>query len=469
LAGKTSSGLGLRVTLIMSLSLLVLLVALAVFAWAQNRGERAGFRLPLPDQVAAIADLVEATPPERLGALLRAVNSETLRVTVAASPPSSAGTISAPALGWILRGYVAAGGGRKVEAMFQSARGEPPTALPTEAAPGETTSAAATTLPIRFVVTLRDGRALVLETRRPGLTRFTGFRLVLVLLLAAIVISSATLLYLRRQVGPIERLAALVERVGSAAEGGVTEGRNAIAALGKTGGPETRQLAAAITGMQQRIHDLVAGRSRMLAAIGHDFGTYLTRLRLRSEFIADSAQRAAAIRDIEAMDALISDSVTLARGDHNPEPRMRMDLVALLRRHAEGFASVGELVQIETEDTPPIEIEGQPVALGRALANLIGNALRYGGRADASILRDGSDAVIRVQDRGPGIPPEERERVLEPFHRGDAARNLDRDGFGLGLAIVADTVRRNRGTLAFSDREGGGLCVTLRFPLFVRE
>ena len=76
--------------------------------------------------------------------------------------------------------------------------------------------------------------------------------------------------------------------------------------------------------------------------------------------------------------------------------------------------------------------------------------------------REGGDVVVLVEDRGPGIPESERESVLEPFHRRDTARNLDSGGFGLGLAIVADILRRNQANLQFADREGGGLRVIVR-------
>jgi signal transduction histidine kinase len=447
-------GIGLRITMIMSASLLVLMLALGALYWAQHRGDRAAFRLPLPRQVGAIADLVERTPPAQLGSLLEAVNSDNLSVAVEATPPSSAGTVPAPGLAWVLQRYVNSSGDRKIVAMFPEQPDRQTIGFQQDAESGE---AVGTTLPLRLVVTLKDGRSLVLETKNSGIRRVRGFRLVLLLLLLAILLSSSTLWYMRRQVGPIERLAAEVERVGP----DLPATGPGIAALAKQGGRETRQLAAAIGRMQERIRGLLAARSRMLAAIGHDFGTYLTRLRLRTEFIADPEQRAAAIRDIENMDALITGTMTLAQSDQNAEPRSAVDLVALARRHAEGFAASGEAVRFLAE-AGAIHAAVQPVAFGRAVTNLISNAIRYGKEAEVAVRREGKDAVILVEDRGPGIPESEREAVLEPFHRRDAARNLDQAGFGLGLAIVADILRRNEAGLQFADREGGGLRVVVR-------
>jgi signal transduction histidine kinase len=459
-------GIGLRITMILSISLLLLMLAVAVAYRIQHRGEAGTFRLPLPAQVGAIADLVEQAPPAQLATVLTAVNSEALLVSVQATAPSSAGTAPAPGLAWLLQTYVNSSGGRKVAAMYPQQEDRRPVALQADPETGLPT---ATTLPLRLVITLQDGRFLVIETKRGIVARFTGFRLVLLLLVLAIALSSSALWFLRRQVGPIERLAALVEEVGAdpaeatdappAPKG--KPGAADLTALASSGSKETRQLAAAILRMQARIRDLLAARSRMLAAIGHDFGTYLTRLRLRTEFIADPEHRASAIRDIENMDALISGTLILAQADQDAETSETVDLVALVRRHADGFAAAGEPVRFHAT-TESLSVAVQPIAFGRAITNLISNALRYGNEAEVGVRRTGADAELLVEDRGPGIPPAERAIVLEPFHRRDAARNLDRAGFGLGLAIVSDILKRNAATLDFEDRAGGGLRVVVR-------
>jgi signal transduction histidine kinase len=461
-------GIGLKVTMIMSISLLVLMLAAAAAYVALNRGEGAAFKLPLPVQVGAIADLIEQAPPDALATVLRAVNSDTLAVTVQQDAPSSAGSAAAPGISWLLQSYINSSQGRRIEAMFPLQGDGRPIALQSDAETGQPT---ATTLPLRLVVTLKDDRYLVLETKRGIMKRVTGFRLVLLMLVLATALSSSALWFLRRQVGPIERLAALVERVGPdlAAEAPPLETKSKqpspdLRQLSETGSKETRQLAAAILRMQQRIRDLLAGRSRMLAAIGHDFGTYLTRLRLRSEFIVDPDQRASAIRDIENMDALITGTLTLAQSDQSREAREAVDLVALVRRHTQGFASADARVRFQAAEAH-LSAVVQPIAFGRAVTNLISNALRYGREADVSVCREQEDAVVRVEDRGPGIPLDQRAMVLEPFHRLDSARNLDQAGFGLGLAIVADILRLNDASLAFEDREGGGLRVVVRVKL----
>jgi two-component system osmolarity sensor histidine kinase EnvZ len=216
--------------------------------------------------------------------------------------------------------------------------------------------------------------------------------------------------------------------------------------------------------MQERIRSLVEGRTRLLAVVSHDVGTYLTRLRLRAEFIEDAEQRAKAVRDISEMQALLADSLALARLDQRDVPEGRADLIVVVRAQSNAFAADGGQVRLSVDDEP-LMVVGRDVVLGRLVANLVSNALKYGREADVGVRRDGDAAELRVEDRGPGIPAAERERVLEPFFRLDNARNLDTPGSGLGLAIANDIVRRVGGSLRLSDREGGGLSVRVRLPL----
>jgi signal transduction histidine kinase len=126
------------------------------------------------------------------------------------------------------------------------------------------------------------------------------------------------------------------------------------------------------------------------------------------------------------MDALITGTMTLAQSDQDAEPRSVTDLVSLVRRHAEGFAGTGETVRFLAE-AGAIHAAVQPVAFGRAVTNLVSNALRYGKEADVAVRRENADAIILVEDRGPGIPESEREFT-------------DREGGGLRVVVRLKTV-----------------------------
>lgn len=442
-------GLALRICLIIAVAITVMVASGAAIYFAQwQNALGSGLPLPVPNQVVAIVEVVENTPEADLPRLLTALNSSYVRVGVSAQEPNSDGTITMPVLTQLVRAYLRALGGRKVRAMVDVSEG---------------LSADAVNLrggrllamhPVRLVVELKDGRSLTIEFRSSVLMRFTGFRMALIVLLITVLVGVASLFAVQRQIRPIQKLASAVDQFGANLD---------RAPIREEGASDVRSLIAAFNRMQGRIRDLVEGRTRMMAAISHDLGTYLTRLRLRAEFIADEDQRARAISDIEDMSALMSDTLTLAKLDDDGEDMSPVDLTLVARRVVEATGAGSEKLRLHVPDGPLL-VCGREAALGRALANLVSNALKYGGEADVTLSRDGGNVLLRVEDRGPGIPAEQREAVLEAFYRVDAARNLDAGGFGLGLAIVADVVRRHRGRIALGEREGGGLTAEIELP-----
>lgn len=448
------SGLALRICLIVAVALAFIVVMVFGVLFLQREDTPINWLLlPLPNQVAAMVEIIEETPLKQRPLLLSALSSPALEVSVVDTPPDSTGTVELPFVRRAVGFYLEALGGRRVHAMIDASRGDATGALNIR---GERVWAR---FPTRLVVGLRTGEIMVVELKSDSMVRFTGLRLTVIVLIATIVIGLVSLWAVQRQIKPIQRLADAVSRFGAQLD---------MPELKEEGAGEVRGLIAAVNRMQHSIRDLVGGRTRMMAAIGHDLGTYLTRLRLRAEFIADDEQRARAVRDIEEMHVLMSDTLTLAKMEEGKVPEEETDLVLLARRCVESFVSSGAEVRLHAAPGPVCAMV-QETAVTRALDNLISNALKYGGReADVTILERHGVARIIVEDRGPGIPPEKREVVLEPFHRLDVARNLDEGGSGLGLAIVADIVRRHGGTMSLGDRPGGGLAVSIDLPLALR-
>lgn len=430
-----------------ALVLVLVLAALAVGAMRRIDYGPAGVALPLPGQVAAIVRLIERTPASELPLVLNALNSPRMRVTVENEPPSSSGTLPMPALALAVRAYLGALDGRSLKAMVDISDD---VTTPRMVVRGNYFWA---THPVRLVVGLRGGgRYAVIEMRNAIAGRLSGLRFSLLVLAVTVAVALAALVLLRRQLGPLERLSAAVERFGANLE---------TSELPDGGTKEVRDLTRAFNRLQRRIRELVAGRTRMMAAIGHDLGTYLTRLRLRIDYIADADQRARAERDIEDMHGLIAGTLALARLDHDSEAVVATDLVALLRKRADSFAAGAAPVRFHAE-AEALVARVRPDAIARAFDNLISNALKYGHEADITARAADGACEVLVEDRGPGIPAAAREAVLEPFYRQDAARNLDEGGFGLGLAIVAEILERHGATIAFEDRKGGGLRVRVR-------
>lgn len=232
--------------------------------------------------------------------------------------------------------------------------------------------------------------------------------------------------------------------------------------LPEDGSPEVQRATRAFNRMQERLRRYVDDRMMILAAISHDLRTVLTRLKLRAEFIDDEEQREKADADLDEMQAMLESSLTFARDETVSEPRARVDLSALLQSVCDARADSGDDVTLDAPDR--LGIEGRPVALRRAFANLVENAVRYGGTAEVLLIQEDGDVVVTVSDRGPGIAPELHERVFAPFYRVEGSRSRETGGMGLGLATTRTIVRGHGGDVTFGDREGGGLVVRVVLP-----
>lgn len=237
--------------------------------------------------------------------------------------------------------------------------------------------------------------------------------------------------------------------------------------LPETGPDEVRLAARSFNAMRRRIADLVADRTRMLAAVGHDLRTPITRLRLRAEFLEAGDVRSALLRDIDHMHRLVEGALAFLKGGAPPAAPGIVDLTALVQTVADEFAELGGRVSFTGPDGR-VMVRGRLDGLQRALENLIENALRYGGVADVTLAAGDGLAVVEIADDGPGIPPERQAEMLRPFVRGDESRRAGRDhdgGLGLGLSIAAAIVADHGGRLAF-DRSGAGrFLVRLALPL----
>jgi signal transduction histidine kinase len=200
----------------------------------------------------------------------------------------------------------------------------------------------------------------------------------------------------------------------------------------------------------------------MIAAISHDLGTPITRLRLRAEFIEDQEQKQKTLADLEEMNRMISSTLTFARDDSVQEPRTLVDLAALIRSVCGDLSDAGLMVECEQHE--PLSYSCRPTALRRALTNLIENAAKYGERARISIIDGGQDVTVQIDDLGPGIPEDQLENVFRPFHRLEGSRSRQTGGTGLGLTVARTIVRAHGGEIVLQNRSGRGLRVQVTLP-----
>lgn len=233
-------------------------------------------------------------------------------------------------------------------------------------------------------------------------------------------------------------------------------------------GPSEVAIAAhAFNLMAERIRRFVADRTQMLAAIGHDLRTPITRLRLRAEFMDDDEQRRKMLADLDEMEQMISATLAFARDDAAAEPASPIDIAALCRTVADEAADERpELAEAIAYDGPErLVLRARPVALKRAVANLVSNALTYGGAARLRLERAEGGAVrLSVEDDGPGIPEADLEAVFAPFRRLEESRNRETGGTGLGLTIARNILRAHGGDVVLRNRPGGGLMAVASLP-----
>jgi two-component system osmolarity sensor histidine kinase EnvZ len=258
----------------------------------------------------------------------------------------------------------------------------------------------------------------------------------------------------RRAIRPLQRLQQAVTSLGR----GQTPER-----LPETGPREIAALSRRFNEMAKQVEDLLAARTVLLAGVSHDLRTPLARLRLAVEMLVrkPSPELAAQVEgDIEAMDRLIGDVLTLARG-FGHEAARRVVLSELLADLVRSTPGAADQVEIEADD---ITLEVPLGVLRRILANLLENALRYGGSQPVTLRAEAMEGGCRigVLDRGPGIPAAEQEAVFRPFYRLEASRNVGTGGSGLGLAIVRQLAAAQGWDVTLQDRPGGGLAAWLR-------
>lgn len=259
----------------------------------------------------------------------------------------------------------------------------------------------------------------------------------------------------RELVRPLNRIVEDVNRF---------QGNEPLAQLVEEGPIEIRTLARALNEGRARISNLIAERTRMLAAIGHDLRTPITRLRLRAEFMPNAVEQRRMLADLEHMEALVKGALTYLSDAQSASKRGVIDVSSLLQTIADQYADLGQEIAYASGDALTVRID--PHELQRAVTNLVENALRYGKDPAIVVARNRSgDLEIRVEDSGPGIPAHRREAMMEPFARGDEARNMnDFEGFGLGLSIARVIAQAHGGRLELRDRAPHGLVAALVLP-----
>lgn len=299
-------------------------------------------------------------------------------------------------------------------------------------------------------VTLSDGAPVTIDVRPALMPLASWLPSVLLAQLALLVL--CTWFAVRLAIRPLLRLASAAETL---------DPNRKADRLAENGPAEVAYAATAFNAMRDRIAHYLQERVQILAAISHDLQTPITRMKLRAEMAEDGPEKDKLVNDLSEIERLVREGVAYAKSAHgDAEKPARIDLGSFVESLAFDYQDTGKAVSMPS----PIDAVAvtRPHALRRILTNLIDNALKFAGAAELELKRDADGKLsILVLDRGPGIPPDELDAVLQPFYRIEQSRSRDTGGTGLGLAIAQQLAVALDGKLALSNRPGGGLVATV--------
>ncbi|CDZ70766.1 Histidine kinase [Neorhizobium galegae bv. orientalis] len=426
---------------------LALWIALISFYYLANGLSRTASNPP-PGQIAAITALLKAGPAERWPALIDAVNSPILDLSVVGTDLAPENTLDL----WDDPQYriyreVLGGDLLSIRLLVPERRFRRPRLFQ------------GVLNPVQFRIRLSPDRVLVMETRTPFIVAWFGLPAGLGAGLIGTLFAVAALIVLHREIRPLTRLAAVVDRIDPI-------GAPVVLPKLKGAAPETQALLKAFDRLQTRLHAIVRARLALIGGIQHDVRTFATRLRLRVEHIPNKTEREKAAADIDDMIELLDNALLAGRAGVGALDEELLDLVPLLEAEAMDRRAAGAHITLAALPPETAMVIGDRLALRRVFANLIDNALKYGGAAHLALVIEAEWLRVTVDDEGSGIPADWREVLTEPFVRLEPSRARKTGGAGLGLAVARNLVEAHGGTLEIDDAPGGGARLSVRLYLF---
>ncbi len=447
---KTSLAVRFGLTVIVAF----LAISVVATAYVLRRSDiNAQATIPSPAKVAAMADLLDNLPEKARAKILPALSTPLLEVSIGQADASAAWPqgLEDRELRQLLDGYLEAMPLR--DTWLDIWRQERPMGGLPRLLRSEDASLVLST-------TLKNDEVLVLRSRELFPVTNFGLPLGFGAGLLGTIIALLMLVFLLRQIRPLEDLAHAVDRID------LRDDPQPIPEV-RSSAPEIRALFAAFNRQQERLSSLLKSRLSLVGGLQHDVRTFATKVRLRLENETPSPSLSQAISDLDDMVRLLDDALLATQGTETATD----SALELVNVHelliAERHARPDPKFQLETSGASgPLYVLGNRLALRRVFSNLIDNAIAYGHEARVRITSSSERIVVTIDDRGPGIPAEMRDMVREPFVRLERSRARKTGGSGLGLAIVSNLVARHEGRFTISDAPGGGARMTVDLPQF---
>lgn len=303
------------------------------------------------------------------------------------------------------------------------------------------------------LVQISDGKVARFLCHERRLTTSTTYIFILWLIGSAFILFAISLAFMRNQIRPIMRLAVAAEKLGKGQD---------VPDFKPMGATEVRQASKAFLDMKERLKRQMEQRTAMLSGVSHDLRTPLTRMKLQIALHKNKSEADNLRQDIDEMEKMIEGYLAFARGEGN-EASEKADLKVLVERVTANARRQGFSIQDTLANKLMIRV--RPLAMERAIVNIVSNACKYAKNIWISAYEQSGAIEISVDDDGPGIKKELREEVFRPFYRVEKSRNKKTGGVGLGLSIAQDIVHAHGGEIFLEDSNRGGLRVVIRLPL----
>tara|TARA_B100000029_G_scaffold138029_1_gene132963 strand:+ start:15201 stop:16499 length:1299 start_codon:yes stop_codon:yes gene_type:complete len=300
-----------------------------------------------------------------------------------------------------------------------------------------------------IIVTIKiDNGYLEFKANKKRIYSSTTYIFVLWMISASIILFIVALLFLKNQIKPIRKLAIEVDRFG--------KGKN-TKNFKPSGAKEVRRVAIAFKIMKERIENSITQRNKMFSSISHDIRTILTRMKLNLEL--KKLNKGGLKKDLDEMENMVEEYLNYAKGAKNEEVK-KTNISKLINSIIKRYGKKN----IIFKNNKRINLLVKSNSMKRCIDNIISNSLKFSKNIKIECEKINNYLRIIIDDDGPGIPENEREKVLQPFYRIEESRNKNTGGLGLGMTIATDIINNHGGNLDLDNSPMGGLRVIINIP-----